>query len=138
ELQYDAGLLPEEAVRRFGGYFETLLASALEDCETAPGALDILPAAERKQLLEEFNDTRAGEFTDKCLHELFEEQARRTPEATAVVSGKERLSYRELDERAERLARYLRGLGVGPDVPVGVCVERSAVMPLLLLGVLKA
>jgi amino acid adenylation domain-containing protein/FkbM family methyltransferase len=138
ELEYDAGLLTEDAVRRIGGYFETLLDSALADAEAAPAALEMLPEAERRLLVEEFNDTRVGEFADKCLHQLFEEQARRTPNAVAVIYGEARLTYRELDERADALAARLRRERVGPDVPVGVRVERSEAMPVALLGILKA
>lgn len=75
---------------------------------------------------------------DQCLHQLVAAQVERTPQAIAVVDGTERLTYRELDERANQLARYLRGLGVGPEVLVGVCIERSVAAVMGLLGVLKA
>src|SRR5215213_3981501 len=76
--------------------------------------------------------------TGKCLHELFEEQVERSPEADAVIYDEERISYRELNERANRLAHYLQTLGVGPEVLVGICVERSVEMMVGLLGILKA
>jgi len=98
----------------------------------------MLTAAERRQVLEEWNATAADYPAGGCLHELFEAQAARTPDAAAVAFGGERLTYRELDERANRLAHHLRALGVGPEVLVGVCLERSLEMVVGLLGVLKA
>src|SRR5882762_8873397 len=88
--------------------------------------------------LSEWNNTRAEFPKDKCIHELFEEQVERTPDAIAVVFENEQLTYRELDERVNRLARELQALAVGPDIPVGLCVERSLEMIIGLLGILKA
>src|SRR3712207_466744 len=93
---------------------------------------------ERHQLLFEWNETHTEYPTDACIHELFEEQARRTPDAVAVVFEEEQLSYRELNRRSNQLAHYLRKLGVGPEVLVGVCMERSLEMVVGLLGILKA
>src|SRR5581483_2692535 len=89
-------------------------------------------------LLVEWNETAAEYPQDRCVHELFEEQAARTPEAVAVVYEGAALNYRQLNARANRLAHHLRGLGVGPDVIVGLCVERSLEMVVGLLGILKA
>ena len=102
------------------------------------GELDMLEAAERHRLLVEWNDTAADYPQDKLVHELFEEQAARAPEAVALVYEGAQLSYGELNERANRLAHHLRALGVGPDAIVGLCVERSFEMIVALLGVLKA
>jgi amino acid adenylation domain-containing protein len=85
-----------------------------------------------------WNDTQAEYPKDKCIHELFEEQAERTPENVAVVYEDEQLTYRELNEKSNQLAHYLRKLGVGPEVLVGICVERSVEMVVGLLGILKA
>ena len=93
---------------------------------------------ERQQLLVEWNRTEVSYPKDRCLHELFEEQVERTPEAAAVVFEEKQLTYRELDERGNQLARYLQGLGVGPDALIGICVERSLEMAVGLLGILKA
>jgi amino acid adenylation domain-containing protein len=93
---------------------------------------------QREQLLVEWNDTRAEYPREQCLHELFGEQAARTPEAVAVVWGEQRLSYQELDRRSRALAQQLRRLGVGPEVPVGVCLERSAGLVVGLLAILQA
>nr|WP_318246557.1 AMP-binding protein [Rhizobium sp. T1473] len=99
--------------------------------------LDILPAAERTYLLEELNRT-ADYPSEVCIHELFEQQVRRTPEAVAVVHEDEALSYGELNARANRLAHHLIALGVKPDQPVAICVERSPAMVVGLLAILKA
>ncbi len=86
----------------------------------------------------EWNATRADYPRDACVHQLFEEQARRTPDATALVYGDRKLSYRELDERANQLARYLQGVGAGPDVLVGICMHRCVELIVGILGTLKA
>jgi len=102
------------------------------------GELSLLSAEERQRVLVDWNATGSEYPRDRCVHELFEEQVARTPDAVAVVCGGEELTYRELDERANRLAHYLRRLGVGPEQLVGVCVERSLGVVVALLGVLKA
>jgi non-ribosomal peptide synthetase component F len=85
-----------------------------------------------------WNNTATPYQRDACIHKVFEEQAERTPEATALLFGETRVSYAELNRRANRLAHHLRGLGVGPEVLVGLCVERSIEMVVALLGILKA
>ena len=97
-----------------------------------------MTAAERHQILVEWNRTERDYPRDKCVHQLFEEQVERTPDAVAVVFEKDSLTYRELNARANQLAHHLRSLGVGPDVLVGLCVERSLEMMVGLLGILKA
>lgn len=94
--------------------------------------------AERHQLLVEWNDTHTEYLADTCVNHLFEEQVKRSPDAIAAVSGDEQLTYRELNQRANRLAHHLQTLGVGPEVLVGICVERSLEMVVGLLGILKA
>ena len=93
---------------------------------------------ERQQVVYEWNDTEREYPRDKCVHELFEEQVRRSPKATAVVFEEEELSYGELNARANRLAHYLRELGVKPDERVAICVERGFEMIVGLLAILKA
>ncbi|HEV2150362.1 MAG TPA: amino acid adenylation domain-containing protein, partial [Longimicrobiaceae bacterium] len=100
--------------------------------------LEMLPEAERRQVVEAWNATEAPYPAERCIHELFEAQAERTPEAAALVCGDETLTYAELNRRANRLAHYLRELGVGPDVRVALGVERSPEMLVALLAVLKA
>ncbi len=92
----------------------------------------------RHRMLVEWNDTPADYPRERCIHQLFEAQARRAPDAIALVYGDRRLTYRELDERANELARYLQGLGVGPDVLVGICMHRSLELIVGILGTLKA
>ncbi len=100
-------------------------------------ALPLLSPEERGQILVEWNDTGTATAPGACLHELFEEQVRRTPRAVALVDGTREILYRELDEAADRLAAALRRCGAGPEVVVGVCLERSAAMVAALLAVLK-
>jgi aspartate racemase len=100
--------------------------------------LPILTQKERHQLLIEWNDTATDYPRDKCIHQLFEAQVERTPEAVALVFGTGRLTYRELNTKANQLAHYLRKLGVGPEVLVGICLERSLDLIVALLGILKA
>ncbi|MBI6587684.1 syringopeptin non-ribosomal peptide synthetase SypA, partial [Pseudomonas syringae] len=127
---------------RVCGYMQTALDNLLVALEQSPDtaleSLPILPAAEREQLLVGFNDTALDCPHEQTIHGLFEAQVERTPEAPAVVHGEQRLTYRELNEQANRLAHTLRKQGVQPDSRVGICVERSAEMVVGLLAILKA
>lgn len=100
--------------------------------------LPLLTDAERQQILLEWNDTKVAYPRDLCVYQLIEAQAERTPGAVAVVCGDQQLTYSELNTRANQLAHYLAKRGVGPDVPVGICLERSLELTVALLGVLKA
>ncbi|RXG85882.1 amino acid adenylation domain-containing protein, partial [Bradyrhizobium zhanjiangense] len=102
------------------------------------GQIELLSSAERAYLLAELNRTASAYPSDVCIHELFEAQVRRAPDAVAVVHEKERLSYRELNARANRLAHHLIALAVRPDQPVAICVARSVAMVVGLLAILKA
>jgi amino acid adenylation domain-containing protein len=137
-FRYSTNLFDAATVGRIAARYERLLEEIVADPRRPIDDLDALPAAERRQVLVDWNDTARPFPADHCLHELFAAQAARTPEATAVESGAERLTFRELDDRTDRLAHRLRGLGVGPDALVGVCVERSPEMVVALLAVLKA
>jgi amino acid adenylation domain-containing protein len=138
-LRYDADLFEPDTVRRMATHLERLLEGIAAAPETPVGRLPLLPPAETQRVVHGFNATevRFAEG-DALLHRLVEAQAARTPDAVAVVFGDEAVSYRDLDDRANRIARHLRGLGVGPEVRVGVCLERSVEMVAALLGVLKA
>jgi amino acid adenylation domain-containing protein len=125
-------------LQRFGQHLVHLLRAGLEDPGATLASLDMLPPEERHRLLVTWNDTARDYPRDRCVHELFEEHARLTPDATALVDGKRRLSYRELDERANRLAHHLQKLGIGANTPVGICMSRSAELVISLLAVLKA
>ncbi|CDF96574.1 MULTISPECIES: non-ribosomal peptide synthetase [unclassified Pseudomonas] len=128
--------------QRICGYVQQALLGLIRMLEQTPGAplhdLPILPAAEREQLLVAFNATKAEYPLEQTVHGLFEEQVQRTPDALAVRHGEQRLSYRELNEQANRLAHYLRGQGVRPDSRVAICVERGLDMVVGLLAILKA
>ncbi|QPB24375.1 non-ribosomal peptide synthetase [Rhizobium sp. 007] len=127
---------------RVCGYMQQVLEQLAEALEHAPNRpvreLDILPAAERSYLLEDLNRTAADYPSERCIHELFEQQVRRAPEAVALVHEDDRLSYGELNARANRLAHHLIALGVKPDQPVAICLERSPAMVVGLLAILKA
>ncbi|HEX8363539.1 MAG TPA: amino acid adenylation domain-containing protein, partial [Longimicrobium sp.] len=115
------------------------LAGALESAPSRPiRSVDVLPAAERSQVLRAFNATAAEYPRHACMHELFEAHAERTPGATALVCGARELTYDELNARANRLAHHLRALGVGPDSRVAICLDRGAEMVVALLATLKA
>ncbi|MDQ3942418.1 MAG: amino acid adenylation domain-containing protein, partial [Actinomycetota bacterium] len=136
--EYSTDLFEAATIERMGGHYQALLEGIVADPERRLSDLPLLTEAERHRLLVEWNDTTTKYPRDRCVHELFEEQAERTPEAIAVVFEDERLTYRELNRLANRLARHLRKLGVGSEVPVGLCVERSVEMVVGLLGILKA
>nr|BDT34839.1 non-ribosomal peptide synthetase [Myxococcus sp. MH1] len=138
ELEYSVDLFDPATVARMAEHLRVLLEGAVAHPETALRALPLLTAREQQQLLIEWNDTRAEYPSDACIHHLFEARVRQAPEALSVGFEDERLTYRELNERANRLARHLRGLGVGPEVLVGLCVERSPDMVVGLLGILKS
>ncbi len=143
-LEYSTELFDAVTVQRLLAHLERLLAGLVdpEARETRLTSLPLLAPAERLQMLVEWNDTGTGLVRDvpddRCLHELFAAQAATTPEAVAVVCGTERLTYGELNRRANRLANRLRALGVGPETPVGVCLERGPELVPALLGILKA
>ncbi|MEA2691482.1 MAG: hypothetical protein QOJ16_869, partial [Acidobacteriota bacterium] len=135
-LTYRLDLFDRTTVDRLAGHFATLLAGAVDDPEALLPDLPILTGPERQALVE-WNGT-AVDYPEACLHELIAEQTRRSPEATAVVFADAVLTYGELDRRANRLARHLRRMGVGPEVVVGLCLERSLDLMVGLLGVLQA
>ena len=136
-LEYRPDLFDRESAETLGKRLIRLLELSVAEPERAIGRLDILDAAERQTLLCDWNDT-ARAIPVATLPELFSAQAARSPDAVAVVFGEQRLSYAALDARANQLAHHLRRLGVGPEVVVGLCVERSLEMLVGLLGILKA
>src|SRR3984885_7811526 len=137
-LEYAESLFEPATIERYAGYFRTLLEAMVADESQAVDRLALLSARERHQLLYEWNDTGAEYPKEKCIHELFEEQVEKSPDATAVVFEEATLSYGELNRRANRLGHYLRELGVKPDTRVAICVERGLEMVVGLLGILKA
>ncbi len=137
-LEYSSHLFDAATMERFGEHFQRLAEAVAATPEEKISALSMLAPAERHQLLEEFNDTRRDYPRDLTLAKMFEAQAARTPDATALVAGDEQLSYTELNARAEQLAQQLRKLGVGPESLVGLCAERNTRLITGLLAVLKA
>src|SRR5205085_9026634 len=119
-------------------HFELLLAGIVAGPEQSIGELELLTAGEKRELLREWNHTESDYTRAKCVHQLFEEQAARTPAAIAVGCKGQILSYGELEQRANQLARHLRALGAGAGIRVGICMERSLEMVVGLLGILKA
>jgi amino acid adenylation domain-containing protein len=138
ELHYDRALLEPESVERLADHFSTLVESAATNPHSDIWRLQLLTEEERSRLLVEWNDTSVRYAPEQKVPDLFEAQARQTPEAVAVVFENERLTYRELNARANRVAHHLQRSGVKPDVPVGLYVERSVEMLVGLLGILKA
>ena len=134
---YDANLFEEE-ITRLGGCFCALLAHTLDMPDTPIDKLEILDETERQRVLVAWNNTQADDAQDCCIHHLFEAQVERTTDAVAVVCGADRLSYEELNRRSNQLAHYLQSLGVGSEVRVGICMERSLELVVGLLGILKA
>ncbi len=138
QLEYATDLFDAATIERLVGHWRVLLEGIVADPEQRISHLPLLTEAERHQLLIEWNDTAVEYPRDRCIHQLFEAQVERTPEATALVYEAQQLTYRELNARANRLAHHLRSLGVGPEVLVGVCLERSLELVVGLLAILKA
>ncbi len=138
ELHYDSRLFRGEDIDRLQREFQTLLESVTTNPDAEIDDFEIVSAVDRRQLLIEFNNTSNDYPKDTCVHQLFEEQVARTPENVAVVFEGRHFSYAELNARANQLAHHLRGLGVGPEVPVAICMERCLEMVVGILGVLKA
>jgi amino acid adenylation domain-containing protein/non-ribosomal peptide synthase protein (TIGR01720 family) len=137
-IEYNTDLFDASTIDGMCGHFETLLAGVAADPNCPVSELPLLSDAERRQLLVEWNDTRVEWPEDECLHELIEAQVRRSPDAVAVVAADRQLTYRELNRKANQLARCLRSLGVGPEGRVAVCLQRSIELVVAVLGVLKA
>ncbi|HEU0054725.1 MAG TPA: condensation domain-containing protein, partial [Longimicrobium sp.] len=137
-LNYSTDLFERGTIDRMLGHLARVLEQVADDADMRLSRLAWLGEAERALVLEAWNDTAAEVPADQCIHQLFEGQAARTPDAVAVRFEDESLTYRELNARANRLAHHLVRLGVGPEVRVGVLMERSLEMVVSLLAVLKA
>ena len=137
-LQYNTDLFDAATIERMAERFQVLLEGIVADPGRPISELPLLTDSERKQLLEQWNDTDAKYPSEDCIHHLIEAQAKRTPEAIAVQFGDETLSYAELSARSTQLAHYLQSRGVGPEVLVGICLERSIDMVVGVLGIMKA
>ncbi|CAM8787825.1 non-ribosomal peptide synthetase [Burkholderia pseudomallei] len=137
-LTYATSLFDRATVERYLGHWLRQLDAMATDADPVVTGLPLLGEAERAQVLHGWNETGRAYARDACLHQLFEAQVSRTPEAAAVICGDETLSYTDLDARADRLAHYLRGQGVGPDTRVGLALGRGVEMMTGLLAILKA
>jgi amino acid adenylation domain-containing protein len=135
---YNADIYDSCNVRQMLRHFAVLINTFAADSEQRIDDIALLSTVEEQQQLSGWNDTQASYPTDKTIHQLFSEQVARTPENIAVTFGDERVTYRELDERANRLAHYLRRQGVGPNQLVALCLNKSTEMIVSLLAVLKA
>jgi amino acid adenylation domain-containing protein len=137
-IEYTVDLFNPPTIERMLGHYQTLLESIVADPNRRISDLAMLTFREEHQLLIEWNDTRREYPRNKCIHQLVEEQAEKVPEAIAITFANQQLTYGELNRRANRLARYLKKLDVGPEVLVGVFMDRSLEMVVGLLGILKA
>jgi amino acid adenylation domain-containing protein len=137
-LGYNTDLFENSTIARMAEHFCRLMAAVAADPSRRIFDLQLLGESERCKILVDFNATARDYRRDLCMQDFFEQQVERTPEATALICQHERLSYGELNARANQLAHYLRKQGVGPEVLVGICFARSIEMLVGILGVLKA
>ncbi len=141
-LEYNTDLFDRATIERMAAYFTRLIENILVDPRQQVSGLRLMSAAEEREIVEEWSRGRREEPDVRCVQQIFEEQVKRTPEAEAVVyvngEQEQRLSYAELNHKANQLAGYLRREGVGAEQLVGICVERSLEMVIGLLGILKA
>jgi amino acid adenylation domain-containing protein len=136
-VEYNTDLFDEATIARMVGHYQTLLEGIVADSEQLVSHLPLLTAQEQQQFAE-WNNTQTDFPKDLCIHQLFERQVERTPDAIALVFESQQLSYHELNCRANQLAHYLVNLGVKPETLVGICMERSLEMVIGVLGILKA
>src|SRR6266849_6914481 len=135
---YSSDLFDGWRIEQIAGHYAQVLESVTADADRALGQVGLLTEGEREQVLMEWNGAAREGPRERCVHELFEAQVEKSEEAVAIVFEESSLSYRELNERANRLAHYLMARGVGPEDLVGICLERSLEMVVAILGVLKA
>jgi len=136
-VAYNTDLYEAGTIARMLRHYQRLLEAVVANPDVSIGRISILSDDERRQVLEEWNDTDI-ELPQSCVHELFEVQARKTPDAVAVSFEDRQVSYKTLDRRANQIAHGLRGMGVKPETLVGICLERSIDLLAGLLGILKA
>ncbi|NET65458.1 MAG: amino acid adenylation domain-containing protein [Moorea sp. SIO1G6] len=137
-ISYDTSYFEADPIARMLGHLQTLLEAMVVKPNIKLGQLPLIKEAERDQILVEWNNTKTDYPKDKCIHQLFEEQVEKKPDAIAVVFEQQKLTYSQLNNKANQLAHYLQKLGVVPETLVGICVERSGEMVVGLLAILKA
>ena len=138
EILYDRSYFDTATVKRILGHLQHLLTEFVTNPEANLKDLSILTKAEKQQILIDRNSNQINYPDNLCIHQLFEEQAAKTPKAIAVISEREQLTYQELNQRAQELANYLQSIGVKPEVIVGICLERSLEAVIAILAILKA
>jgi amino acid adenylation domain-containing protein len=137
-LEYNSDLFDRPMIERMMGHYNTLLRGIINNPEEKISRLPILTDTEQHRVITEFNQTACNYDLETCVYQLFEAQAERTPNAPALIYEDQKLTYRELNDRANDLASYLRGIGIGKDLLAGILMERSVEMVVAILGVLKA
>lgn len=137
-LEYNTDLFDGSTIQRMAGHFINLLNAAAEDPSRGLRDLPLLSEPERHQLQVEWNGARVVNNDARCIHELFESQAERAPDSIALVDEQQQLSYSEVNRRANQLGHFLRSAGVGPEVKVALCLERTVELVVAILGVFKA
>jgi amino acid adenylation domain-containing protein len=137
-LEYNTDLFNADTIHRMLGHFQTLLQGIVSNPNIGIAELPLLTEFERHQLLVEWNNTQRNYPQNLCIHQLFEQQVERTPDVIALIFGNQKLTYRELNERANKLAHYLKTLDVKPEVLVGICMQRSLEMVIGILAIIKA
>lgn len=137
-IEYNTGLFTGATIERMLDHYASLLESVVANPDARIASLSLMSEAEQREVLVEWNNTHAAFPQDQCIHQVFQERAANSPDDLAIVFGEERVTYRELNALANRLAHYLRERGVGPEVRVAICVERSVEMIVALFGILKA
>ncbi|WP_138505854.1 non-ribosomal peptide synthetase [Nostoc sp. PA-18-2419] len=136
--EYNRDLFSPDTIARMLGHFQTLLSSIVSNPQQSISELQLLTSPEIQQLLFEWNNTKTDYPQNKCIHQLFEAQVDKTPSDIAIIFENQKLTYQELNNQANQLARYLQELGVKPEVIVGVCIKRSPEILIALLAILKA
>lgn len=136
--EYNSDLYDRSTIVRMLGHYRVLLESIASDANQPVSTMPLLTAAEKQQILVEWNDTQTTYPRQATIASLFEAEVKKHRDATALVCGEDELSYSELNRRANRLAHYLQKRGAGPDVPIGLCMQRAPAMIIGLLGILKA
>ena len=135
---YNNNLFEAATIARMMGHFQVLLENVVAHPQRQVVTLPLLTSAEREQTVVTWNNTQIDYPNDRCIHQLFECQAAKSPNAIALIFEEQQLTYQELNQRANCLAHYLREIGVKPEVLVGICVERSIEMVVCILAILKA
>jgi amino acid adenylation domain-containing protein len=137
QIIYSTDLFDRSTILRMAGHLQTLLAGIINDSQQKLAQLPVLTATESQQLLIDWNNTQQN-YGDKCIQQLFEEQVNNNPNAIALVHNNEQLTYQQLNEQSNQIAHYLQSLGVVPDAIIGICLKKSPLIIVAILGILKA